>query len=389
MKSKSGELVSFRPNKVVVTNVVDALTAVAMSSHEVRIPSWLEGSTSNVPADEILACKNVLLHLPTQQTIQHTPLFFGGAALEFDYDPNAPDPLNWLEFLNQLWPEDSASIGTLQEWFGYCLSMDTRQQKMLLIVGPKRSGKGTIARVQRRLLGRENVCAPTLFSLTQNFGLAPLIGKRLGIISDARLDRRADQATIAERLLSISGEDAVTIDRKNREAWTGTLPTRFMILTNELPRIADASGAMASRFVVLQLTQSFLGFEDTELTDRLLEELPGILNWGMDGWISLQERGHFVQPKSADDTISELEDLASPVSAFIRDECQIGPELSVPRDALFLAWQGWCDAQGRQYPGTKATFGRDLRAAVATIKDKRRTIEKKVVRFYTGIGLKL
>ena len=54
-----------------------------------------------------------------------------------------------------------------------------------------------------------------------------------------------------ERLLSISGEDTLTIDRKYRDPWTGRLPTRFMILTNELPRFTDSSGALASRFVDL------------------------------------------------------------------------------------------------------------------------------------------
>jgi putative DNA primase/helicase len=55
---------------------------------------------------------------------------------------------------------------------------------------------------------------------------------------------------VVERLLSITGEDTLTIDRKYREPWTGRLPTRFMILTNELPRFSDSSGALASRFVV-------------------------------------------------------------------------------------------------------------------------------------------
>src|SRR5262249_30445448 len=140
----------------------------------------------------------------------------------------------------------------------------------LLIVGPKRGGKGTIGRVATALVGRANVCAPTLASLERNFGLAPLIGKQLAIISDARLGSRADQQVIAERLLSISGEDSLTIDRKFLPSWTGQLATRFMILTNELPRIADASGALASRFVVLTLKRSFYGVEDLRLTDRLL-----------------------------------------------------------------------------------------------------------------------
>ena len=225
-------------------------------------------------------------------------------------------------------------------------------------------------------------------SLTQNFGLQALIGKHLAIVSDARLGKRADQSTVAERLLSISGEDALTIDRKYRGAWTGTLPTRFMIMTNELPRIWDASGALASRFIVLVLTESFIGREDLGLTDRLATELSGILNWAIEGWVRLKERGHFLQPKSSEEMITELEDLGSPISAFLRDRCEIGPKFSVLRDQLYRAWREWCGSQGHDHPSTKETFGRDLRAALPGIKGKRRRTDGVQKRYYLGIGLK-
>ena len=91
----------------------------------------------------------------------------------------------------------------------------------MLVVGPPRSGKGAVAQVLSALVGRNNVVGPTMASLSQNFGLEPLIGKALAIIGDARIGGRTDQAAIAERLLSISGEDTQTIDRKFRPAWTG------------------------------------------------------------------------------------------------------------------------------------------------------------------------
>jgi putative DNA primase/helicase len=185
--------------------------------------------------------------------------------------------LRGLEFLDQLWPEDHEAIETLQELFGYCLTGDTRQQKLFLIVGPKRSGKGIIARVLTHLVGKGNTVAPTLAGLGTNFGLAPLIGKQVAIISDARLAGRADQHAIAERLLSISGEDTITVDRKYREAWTARLQIRFLILSNELPWLADASGALGGRFIVLVLIHSFYGREDLGLTDRLLTGAAGTL----------------------------------------------------------------------------------------------------------------
>ena len=65
----------------------------------------------------------------------------------------------------------------------------------------------------------------------------------------------------------------------------------------------------------------------------------------------------------------------------------IGPEFSTPRDDLFAAWRGWCELQGRRHPGTRETFGRDLRAAVPNIKDERRRVKDGQKRFYKGIGL--
>jgi putative DNA primase/helicase len=154
----------------------------------------------------------------------------------------------------------------LQEWFGYCLLPDTSQQKILLMVGPRRSGKGTIACLLRALVGPQNTASPTLAGLGTNFGLWPLLGKTVAIISDARLSGRSDVAPITERLLSISGEDAQNIDRKNMSIVTTTLRVRFMILTNELPRLNDASGALAGRMVLLYMGTSWYGREDKALT---------------------------------------------------------------------------------------------------------------------------
>jgi len=59
-------------------------------------------------------------------------------------------------------------VVALQDWFGYCLLPDTSQQKIFMIHGPKRSGKGTIARVLTSLVGIRNACAPTLAGLVQD-----------------------------------------------------------------------------------------------------------------------------------------------------------------------------------------------------------------------------
>jgi putative DNA primase/helicase len=375
-----------------LADVAQALQSLTVLPSRTEAPAWIYGD-GPFGAAEVLACRNRLIHLPSlvagkKHFAPPTPRFFSPNCLDFDFDLQAPAPADWLTFLAELWPDDAESVGTLQEWFGYFLTPDTRQQKILMLVGPKRSGKGTIARVVRGLVGTENVACPTLSSLGTNFGLWPLLGKTVAMIQDARLSGRTDAAAVAERLLSISGEDAQTIDRKFLPPVTTKLYARFMLLTNELPRLKDASGALPGRMILLPLTRSWYGQEDTALTDRLLETLPGILLWAIAGWQRLRERGRFVQPDAGKEMIGELTDLASPVGAFVRERCQIGPSCQIERFVLFNAWKCWCEQQGRE-PGDTATFGRDLRAAVPSLGDTQpRTEAGERIRVYRGICLK-
>jgi putative DNA primase/helicase len=335
-----------------------------------------------------VSCTNGILHLPTRKLLQHTPAFFSLNALDFDYGPNAPKPAEWLKFLSQLWPNDQQSIEMLQEMFGLMLTGDTSHQKAFLLVGPKRSGKGTIARVLTKLLGQANVCGPTLSSLGQNFGLAPLIGKRVAIISDARLGGKTDQQVVVERILAITGEDSLSVDRKFKDAWTGRLETRIVVLTNELPKLSDASGALASRFLILLMTNSFFGKEDHGLTDRIIRELPGILNWSLEGWARLQKRGYFVQPASSAAAQQEFEDLGSPIGAFLRDRCEISPAASCPCDSLYNSWTDWCREQNITHVGTVQTFGRDLRSVISALKVIQPRIEHgQRERHYQGVRI--
>jgi putative DNA primase/helicase len=378
----------------VTRDALQALASMSLIQSAIEQPAWLGDAVPPWSADEVLPARNGLIHLPSLVAgkpdcfAPPTPRLFTRNTLDYDVALDDPAPSAWLDFLRQLWPNDAEAVAALQEWFGYCLLPDTSQQKILAIVGPRRSGKGTIARVLGRLVGMANVCAPTLSSLGGNFGLWPLLGKTVAIVSDARLSRRADtMAVIVERLLSISGEDAQTIDRKNLSQVTCKVPVRFTILTNELPELDDPSGALVGRMIVLRQTRTWYGKEDVGLTGRLLQELPGVLLWAIQGWQRLRERGHFKQPASASQLIEDLEDLAGPIGAFIREKCEVGADFEVAVKDLFAAWKLWCEAKGRR-PGKEHVFGRDLRAALPELENSRpRTDDGGRERHYAGIRL--
>ncbi len=371
------------PNRHKMGDLLEALAAQTHLPQEHQPPIWLDGVGKTTG---VVACRNGLLDVTTRTLYPHSPQYFNEISVPFDYDSGAHAPKLWLNFLKELWDDDPVSTELLAEWFGYGLSGRTNLQKILAIIGPRRSGKGTICRVLRGLSGERNVCAPTLSSFGQNFGLQPLIGKSLAIIGDVRLGG-GEQPAVVERLLSISGEDALTIDRKYRDPWTGQLPTRIMMVSNELPRFGDASGAIATRFLVLQTHKSWLGNEDHDLTMKLLPELPGILNWSLDGLANLNRRGRFSEPESSAEITAALADLVSPVGAFVRECCEVNPQAIVMVKTLYQAWKVWAEDNGHR-PGSAQTFGGKLRSVIPTVKVFRpRGDDDKQERAYEGVRL--
>jgi putative DNA primase/helicase len=374
-KTGASEVVAFNPKSSTVNDVAHALRAVCYADlPEPQV--WIEQRPDDVEAHQIVAFKNGFLHHPTRTLSPSTDRLFVTSALDFDFTPEAPPPTEWLKFLHSLWPDDPESISTLAEMFGYLLTDDTSQQKMFMLIGPPRCGKGTILRILEALVGYANRVSPSLASLGTQFGLQPLIGKRLAMISDARLSGRADQQPIVENLLRISGEDAITIDRKNMTAWSGKMPTRFVLASNELPAFSDASSALANRFMPFKFNTSFLGKEDHGLTARLLKELPGIVIWALDGLTRLNERGYFQRPHSADELAADLVDQTSPIRAFVQEHCVISEHAQADRDELFKAWKTWCEAQGRDHAGTKVSFGRQLSAAFPGIRRSQPSVSR-------------
>jgi putative DNA primase/helicase len=381
-----GKVVPWAPNRSRIGNLAEALSAVTLLAADIDQPTWLDGRVSGT----IVATANGLLDVEHQQLHPHSPLFFNQTAVPFDYDPDVRPPYKWLSFLAELWSEDEAAGNALGEWFGYVLSGRLDLHKILLVVGPTRGGKGVIARILGALVGQQNVAGPTLSSLGGEFGLAPLLGKTLAVISDARFVGKNGNVVV-ERLLSISGEDSLTVNRKYRDQWTGKLPCRLHIVSNELPRLRDASAAIIGRIIVLMLSRSWLGQEDHSLEVSLLDELPGILNWALAGLhrLTVVNRNTFTRVSAADEVIATMRDLASPVAAFVRERCEVGgSDCEIGVEHLYTDYKGWAENNGHA-KSSKQVFGRDLHAAFPTIRIKRLGTEQSGKRRRNYVGLKL
>lgn len=364
---KNGELVEWSPTPARVGNIMEPLQILARAPREATAPMWIADQDHDRPDPaKLVSLNNGVIDLTTGTFREgHTPALFNTWHLPFDFDPDAGCPIWKNKFLKTVFEHDRNAEKTLQEFAGYYISGRKDLQKGLAIVGPSRAGKGTISRTVQQLVGLSNVVSPSLNSLGGEFGMQDLIDKPLAVIEDARSSNSGRSAVTVERLLSVIGEDAVSINRKNKDYWNGTLPTRFMLVSNEVPRLGDASGAVVNRFIYIKLKRSFEGIEDTGLGKKIAAELPGIFNWALEGLHRLDQQGHFTQPATMNDVAQLMSDLSQPVANFL-DDSQGFEVTRNPKDWVLLkdihtAYKTWCEQVGAA-PLKQANFGQALDA---------------------------
>jgi len=398
--AKEGTVVHVKKVTVaLVNNVLMVLRSLSQLPDHVDAPFWIElkgnrwiACNGPIPACECLVAPNGILHLPSfsrgeNRLIEPTPSLFTTNAITFSYDPAETCP-QWLRFINEdIFQLDMEQQDALAELAWYLLTPRTEQQKLFMFIGPARSGKGTIAHVLRALIGEGSAASSTLGDLAGRFGLEPLLGKTLVVVGDCRVGTDRDvQARIVERLLSITGEDQQCVDRKGIPSIPKTrLPVRFLILSNEVPSLGDASATLPGRAIMFRLSESYYGREDTKLIGRLLGELPGILNWALAAGKRFEDRGRFEQPQSGQELIRTSKEQASPIAIFAEDCLVVGVAEQISRPRLEELWEEWSRKHGERKK-IWHVIG-DLQALFPTLRiGKPRDGEGRQVKTYYGIG---
>lgn len=345
-KNNADTLVDWVPTPTRIGNILEPLKIFNHLPKSVSAPTWINERDEG-PAKAYFPLHNCLFHLPTGETTPHTANLFNTWSLDFDYQPDADCP-EWKKFVAETYAHDPAAAITLQQWFGYVLSGRTDLQKGLMMLGPGGSGKGVTDRILRALMGGStNVAASSVQALSTNFGLSAWVGKPLAVLSDSR-DNGAIPDAVVSRLLSVIGEDAVPVDVKQKDPISTQLPTRVMIMSNEIPSFRDSSRALIKRWLVIETAVSHRDNPDTELETRLMGELPGIFLWAVKGLRDLEQRGRFTMPGATTETIEMMNDAAAQEATFMNEEYLVTGD---PADyewlsEIYPAYEAWVSRRG-------------------------------------------
>jgi len=273
------------------------------------------------------------------ELIEHSESFFSRYCLGFDYVKDAECPY-WLERLSEYMDGDEERILLVRQWFHYLLFGGTELQRICVMVGQPRGGKGTIMRVMERLLGAGNTTSPTMGSFLGGFGLQSAVGKRAILIGDAHLPRK-DATTILSLFKTISGEDSVEVNRKHKEALNVRLGV-IVMACNELESIKDESNALTGRYSIINFRRSFMGAEDSSVEANIMAELAGIFNWAM----KCPEFDRLVETKLGLETKGELIEASNPVRAWAEVELESDVDGKASSSELLNKFQNYYSDEG-------------------------------------------
>jgi len=329
---------------------------------------WIERPVGAPAETDLILFKNGILDFESGELRPHDGSYFATGFPDFNYDKAATCPL-WKEKLNE-WLHPSY-IPTLQEFVGYSMTCDTSAEVLLAMIGVTRAGKGTICDVMQNLVGTSLYCARTLNGLAGDYALQGTLDKRLLFIPDAHNTDPSKRAAVLERIKSITGRDAINVNRKFLEEVTIRIPVRIVVVANQLPKFLDESGAFAARMLVLKFDQSFKGREDRELRSKLRAELPGIANWALEGLRCLRANGNrFTVGKKGEAAARDANLSQSPALRFARDCLNVtgGKDYTDP-DLLFKRYHDWASCEEKLSPReiqNRTDFKASLLAALTT-----------------------
>jgi P4 family phage/plasmid primase-like protien len=313
--------------------------------------------------------------------LPHTPKYFTTVRLPYDFDPDATY-LEWEEFLLDVMDGDAERVVLLQQWAGYLLIYNLRQQKFLLITGEGANGKGVFFEIIERMVGRENCSHIPLAQFGKPFVLATTIGKVVNLSSESSSAIDSYGETV---LKSYTAGDSMSFQRKYLEAIEVIPTAKVMLATNQLPKFQDKTQGIWRRMLFVPFEKAYAEDEQNKnLADELARGLHGVFNWALKGMQLLQEEGGFINPVKCRNAIEDYKRNVNPARAFLQDNYEVDLEAEgLSCDVVYSNYTHWCQSNGCK-PLNSSNFGKEVKRTLGIEKFRGGSREHRV-NIYSGL----
>lgn len=282
--------------------------------------------------------------------------------LPYAYDSEAECPM-FLRFLSEVLPDESAQQ-VLAEYLGYLFikngNKSIKAEKMLVLYGSGANGKSVVFEIMLALLGRENVSNYSLTSLTDYAGYyrAQISNKLVNYGSEIGGKLEADMLK-----KMASGEPIEARQPYGRPLLLHEY-AKLIFNCNQLPKDVEQTDAYFRRFLILPFNVTI----EEEKQDKLLaskiikSELPGILNWILEGLKRLLEQGKFTKCKISEDVLNRYKIESDSVQMYLEEfNIQKSPDTKdyKPLKTIYEVYRTFCLDNGYK-PLNKSNFTKRL-----------------------------
>ena len=334
--------------------------------------------------------------------LEECDTFFTLHQIPHNYDAKADCP-KFKRFINNLFYEED--IPVIQEYLGYCLVPNTLAQTALFIVGEGGEGKSRITILMEHIIGHDNVVIGDFIGLQDKFSTASLDKQMMFIDDDLSLEALDDTSNFKK---IVTAETTMEVEPKGKPKYKTKLYSRILCCGNgAIQSKFDRSDGFYRRLLISKVKPVHYDKPDRTLSDQLDQEIPGIINWLLEGLCRVVRNGFIIEPSvRMTQELQSVRDSSDTIQLFMSDEQFIeytgDKDDKVSIKQLYDAYESWC--QDNNYLVIhKNTFGKVIRKTYKAnlskkimnpqrvsdlISQEKVYINKKQVRGIVGVQLK-
>jgi putative DNA primase/helicase len=286
-------------------------------------------------------------------------------------------------FLSAVSGNKEELVGYLQRIMGYGLTGATTEDCLFFFYGAGANGKSTLLNVIKELLGPDyckQTAADTLMARAKGGAptndIARLEGARVALSNEVEEGSRLAETLIKQ----LTGRDPIAVRYLYKEFFEFVPQFKIIIAGNHQPVVRGEDTGIWRRLKIVPFEVTIpLEQRDHTLPDKLRAELPGILNFAIQGCLRWQANG-LQAPKEVEQAISEYKSEMDILGQWIEENCEVDASKRISASGAYSDYHGWAIRNGYQVLSANA-FGRRL-------KNRHEKTKTREGGFYIGLTLK-
>jgi len=303
--------------------------------------------------------RNGTIDTQTGAILPHNPAHHITKCANVTYDPTADCPL-WKKTIAATCNNSEGLVRHIQEVLGYFMTGSTREHLLFIAYGMGSNGKTTIIETASFMFGDYAMAAMPDLLLAKKEGhpteIAMLQGRRMVSCTETDEGRRFAES----RLKALTGGDPMTARFICGDPFQFTPSHKLIVSTNHKPELRGTDNGIRRRLNLIPFTVTFSGENrDRLLPEKLKAELPGILNWCLEGCLRWQREG-LSKPDEVGKATQDYIDEQDVVGRFIKERCIVGDtKYEVLASALYFQFKQWLTSTGEREISMKV-FGQSM-----------------------------